>query len=487
MKEVIRDLAGKGLIYGLGSSLNGVVGFVLIPLYMQYLYAAQYGRYALAEMVLNLMLVLLGLGMNVALLARYPKIQPEDRREYIGGVVAFVLISTIVIEALFCAVAASAGNLLLPALDARIFLLVGAISALETLWMLFATLYRVEGLAWRYISASFLQVGIGLVATVAFIVGLGLKEEGILYGRLLGDGVLFAVVLLPRLIEYRPRLNLESGRELLRIGLSLVPATLAVMWVLMSPRYFIEWFGGTYDVGVFSMSSKIASVVTLVFVQPFALAWLVLVFRIFPRPDARRIYARVLTYYVLVGGTLALTLGIVAPAIAALLGKETFPLSADVIVVMALAYVASGLIHPVTIGPYVREAVHTVVPIYAFSVVMSLVLSWFMTPLWGVQGAAFALLTVYLVQAALLVKLSNALYRVPFEWGRITKAVGALGIAFCLTRYLSSSITHGEAIGWFSAPLFVALFLILLILLRFPDMKELAFVRSVVGRGEVGV
>ena len=74
MKSALRELTSKGLVYGLGASFNGLVSFLLIPFFTGRLSATEYGRYAIAEMVLNLILVLLGLGMNVAILARYPNV-----------------------------------------------------------------------------------------------------------------------------------------------------------------------------------------------------------------------------------------------------------------------------------------------------------------------------------------------------------------------------------------------------------------------------
>ena len=65
MKSVFRDLLAKGLTYGLGSSLNSLASFLLIPFFIHRLNAAEYGRFALAEMLINLLGILLGLGMNV--------------------------------------------------------------------------------------------------------------------------------------------------------------------------------------------------------------------------------------------------------------------------------------------------------------------------------------------------------------------------------------------------------------------------------------
>src|SRR5437762_9286913 len=101
LKSALNELAGKGLVYGVGASFNGLVSFILIPFFTNRLTAAEYGRYAIAEMVLNLILVLLALGMNVAILARYPSIPPQDRDRFFGSVLSLMLLWTMIFEVLF--------------------------------------------------------------------------------------------------------------------------------------------------------------------------------------------------------------------------------------------------------------------------------------------------------------------------------------------------------------------------------------------------
>jgi O-antigen/teichoic acid export membrane protein len=434
MKAVFKDLLGKGLVYGLGSSLSGLAGFILIPFFIHHLSAIEYGRYALAEMAINLLLVMLVMGMNVALLSRYPRVSDEaDRRELVGSLFTLLLLIVVGIEGLYLSLSL-AGLALLPELRAEMLLLVVAVSATEVIWVLFATLFRAQGAAWRFIVVSVGKLVCGLLATVWLIVQFEMHEEGILYGRLAGNALMF-LLLLPQLWHYRPRLNLRPTLDLARIGLPLVPATFATMWVSMSPRYFIEWFGDTAAVGVFAMSSKIAAIITLLFVSPFAMAWMVALFRIYQREDAQRIYARVLTYYCLFGTVMALALVLVSPLITLLLGKQEFPLSPDIITIMALANVASGLMYPLTIGPYVKEKTIRMVPAFVFSGVLSLVVGALMTRWWGAIGAGCSLLFVYLAQALVLFKISNALYPVAFEWKRLAKLLIALGMGFIPVHY----------------------------------------------------
>jgi len=481
MRSALKELVSKGFVYGVGASFSGLVGLLLIPFFTHELTAAEYGRYAIADMMLSLLLVISGLGMNVAILARYPNVPVAERDKFFASVLSFMVPIATAFAGVFLATAVVSGRTIAPVLDTRLVYLIAGISALEITWLLFAALYRAQGRAWLYIGASALQATVALVTTVCLILGKGYRDEGILIGRLVADAVLIGLVLVPQLNKHPPNWDPRVARGLLRIGLPLIPATFSSMWVLTSPRYFIEWYGSLADVGVFAMSSKIAGIVQLLFVQPFAMAWMVSIFTIFKRPDAERIYARVLTYYVLVGTTAALTIGLLGEVLVPVLANQRFPLSPAIICIIALAQVASGLMYPLNVGPYVLEQTSKVTPVFVGSSLLITVLGIAMVPRWGAIGAAVALLLVYLVQALLLARVSQKLYPIAHEASRLPKLLGALVGAFLVATLFREQASSRLA-TWLSVPLFIALAVFLLIATRFPDQGEVAGLRAALQR-----
>ena len=481
MRATLSDLGRKSLVYGLGSSLSGLIGFILIPFFLSELSAEEYGRYAVAEMVLNLLAIPLSFGLNVSVLARYPRLTADERARLAGRTLTFLLVSTTAVELLFLGVLAAGGGRFLGGLDLRMGMLVAAVSALETFWLLVSTVYRAEGWAWRFIGASLLQLTVSLVATIVVIGRFGMGGAGILVGRLIGAGFLTVLVVIPEGMRSGLGWDRDQMAALLRIGLPVLPATLSNTWVLMSPRYFVEWFGNQAAVGVFAMSAKIASVLFLGFVQPFAMAWMVALFRIAGRPDAPRVYGRILTYYVLAGGVLASGLSLAAGGAIPLLAQEDFPLSANVMTFMAFAMVASGLMYPVNIGSYVREQTATMTPVFVFSAVFMSVLGGAFTAVAGAVGAAVALLVVFLVQAWALLRVSQRLFPIHVEHRRLVKAVLALSAGYTLAR-LSAGWVPGAVEGWIGLPVFGVVCPVALMLLRFPDSAERRALWRVVGR-----
>jgi O-antigen/teichoic acid export membrane protein len=414
---VVTELIKKGVIYGLGASLNGLVGFLLLPFIVHRLTAFEYGRFALAELLLTVLIVICGLGLHVALLARYPKLAPGEARRFVGSVLALLLVATFVSEVVFAAFALLVGPHVFPELAAEHYILVGAIAAIEIVMLLVATVYRAEGAAVRYVAIQIVQVAVSLGLTLALITQRGFREEGLLYGRLGGDALVLLLVL-PILIRNRPR-ALAPAWGLVRMGGPLVLASFSAMAVAMLPRLLLEQLGDAATVGSYAVDAKLAAIVSIGFVQPFGLVYVAAIGRIAHRADARTIFARVLTYYVALGGAATAVIGAAAPWISRTLGTHRFPISPRAIVLLAVSNVAAGLVYPLTIGPYVLERTREVIPVYVGALVLAVAIGWPLTWAGGIVGAATALVAVYVVQGIALGWVSHRMYAVPIEGRRL--------------------------------------------------------------------
>ena len=475
MKNILAELVTKGGIYALGSSLNGLAGFLLIPFFVENLLPEEYGRFAIADMMLVIFLVISGLGLNIAFLSKYNQVDEKNRRDYVGALFTFVIGTTLFFELVYVVFAITFSNSFFSELSLEMILLVGVIAAIETVWVLFSALYRLKGWAWRFVTISFLQLIFGLVTTVILISSFGFREEGILYGRLAGDMIM--LLMLTRVFyRYRPKLgSLNLALETVKMGLPLVPSVFAVTWVMMSPRFYLEQFGSYADLGNFAMAAKLAGLITLVFVNPFGMIWTVLLFKVYSRADAQFVYSRIVTYYILVGGLIAFSLGVFAPALVQYFGTEAFDLSGYVILIFGLCIVLSGMTYVLNVGTWLKGELGKVLPVYLTSVVVCLLLGYLLTPRWGAEGACWALLLTLAIQAGLLINVNRKVYPVPIELVRILKTIGALLFAYIiLVDYVNIS-------SWIELPVYLACVPLSLLALGFFDDKEKKYMGMFVG------
>jgi O-antigen/teichoic acid export membrane protein len=216
-----------------------------------------------------------------------------------------------------------------------------------------------------------------------------------------------------------------------------VIAAFSAMFVAMAPRLFLERIGDVGLVGSFTVDARLAGIVMIGFVQPFGLVYVAMIARIARRPDARALFARIITYYVALGGIAIAVIGLAAPWIASTLGKHAFPISPRAILLLAVSNVAAGLIYPLTIGPYVLERTRQVIPVYVAALVLVIALGLPATIYGGITGAAVALAVVYVLQGLALAWVSQRMYALPIEWRRLAIVVAGIAAVLALVAQVA--------------------------------------------------
>lgn len=442
MNEQLKEALSKGAIYGLGGSLNGLVALLLVPFFVRCISPAEYGVVAVAEMLLAILLICCGLGINVALLSRYSLVKQSERRQLLRSLLSVILLIAPIISFGFVACAWSFQEQIIPGVTSEMLIIVGVLAILETIWLLFATQFRAEGWAERFVGLSLINSLVGLLATVILIVHFNLKGEGILYGRLVGDVVTLAV-LSRAIIKDLPIRNLSPGIEVARIGLPLVPAAIASLWITMWPRYALATMGTPDEVGVFVMSMKVAGLVQLLLVQPTALTWHVMIFRIAKQAEAPKIFAGFVTFYIALSLSLVCMLSLLSPTIANYLGTREFPLSSTVIVISSFGFAFLGLSYILNIGPYLLEKTRSVLVPYAIAAGVSTASGMLLIPWLGVTGAALVFLVACATLTLLLFRASQAMYPVPIDGRAIAILVLVAGAGIGLGFSVNSASTSG--------------------------------------------
>ena len=141
-----------------------------------------------------------------------------------------------------------------------------------------------------------------------------LEDEGA-RGLLVGNFAGTAVILLGLLVVHRKRLALIPSprllRPMLRFGLPTMPAELSLYALNFIDRIMLVRFVGLAEAGLYSLAVKFSQVVTVV-VRGFNLAWPPLAYSIRDDEEAKRTYALIVTYFLLLASVLVLALSLEA-------------------------------------------------------------------------------------------------------------------------------------------------------------------------------
>jgi O-antigen/teichoic acid export membrane protein len=228
------------------------------------------------------------------------------------------------------------------------------------------------------------------------------------------------------------RFSRRRLQQVLAFGTPLVPITVATWAIAVSNRLFIRAHSGLVDVGLFSSGSKVAQIMLLA-VTAFSLAWGPFAYSIAEEPDAKRTYARVLTYYVAAVGWLAVALSIFAPLIL-WIARPAYAPAYQVVPPLVISYMITGAYSIVAIGTSLsRKTIHlswTTISAAAVALALNTVLP--LLPGLALVGGALATMCGNLVSVGLVYLVSQRLYPIAFERRKVLICGAVLGLVILL-------------------------------------------------------
>jgi len=449
VRSLFTRLLTGGASYQAASVLSAVLALVTLPLYTHALSRSDFG---VAETLLTFIIlasILLRLGLGEAFVRFYFATPAGAERDRLArATTATVLLTTTAAALPGAALAGPLSRLLLGFEEAGLMrIAVLGLWAFTNLEIAYALL-RVDERRRAYLAASVCNVLLSVALTVTLVVGL---DEGA-RGYLAGNYAASAVVLLGLWWTLRGRIGLRRGGvgvalgPLLRFGVPTVPADATVFALNVVDRAYLLRTQSAAAAGLFALSVKLATAVILA-VRGFQLAWPPLAYSITDDERARRFYAAVTTWFVVVAGLVVAGLTLLGRWVVRLLAAPEYFAAHEALPWVALGWAMYGLFGVlVTIGGRAGVTTRTFPAALAGVVVNVVALVALVDPL-GIAGAGIALVAAYAVMLVVLHLLTRRLFAVPFEWGRLAHATALLaGVAVAGELLLPNDGADGFAL-----------------------------------------
>jgi O-antigen/teichoic acid export membrane protein len=433
MTSYLKRLVSSLAAYQVADIVSKLMAVLLLPVYTRYISPSGYGVVELLGTGVIFISILVRLGMIEAFLRYYFSDGDQERRDALARRASgFLLVTTTVVCAGLAAAPSPLSRLVLGHTDQLTFLV-----AVLGLWVftnleLAYALLRVEERLRAYATASLLNVGLTIAASVVLVVGLGDGARGLLlanYGAsavvLLGLWWTTRARLLPR------RARVQPLELLMRFGLPTVPAEASVYALSIVDRYYIYHDRSHALAGLYSIAVKLAGAVAFI-VRAFQYAWPPLAYSVSDDRQASRLYGLVTTYYVLVAGFVVAGLALLGRWVVRLLAAHSFFGAYRALPWVALGWALYGLwvVFLVIAG---RAKVTTRnFPASLAGLAVNVVLILLLVPPLGIAGAGIALCGAYIVMLAVMHFLTRRAFRVAFEWRRLAQVcvvMGAVAVA----------------------------------------------------------
>ncbi|HID12177.1 MAG TPA: hypothetical protein EYP17_12925, partial [Candidatus Latescibacteria bacterium] len=285
---------------------------------------------------------------------------------------------------------------------------------------------------------------------------------GIVQSNLYTALILFGIVGIYLLTKYPPRFSPAQLKRMLRFGLPLLPASLAIWILTWSDRYLLRLLTNYSEVGLYDVAYKFGMIVNMVLVTPFRTAWLPFLFSVRDNPDSERIYGTVLTYFLIAAMALFLLLSLFSREIVRLLTTPDYLPAHRAIPLIALGYLCYGVYYIVDAGVLLEGKTQFYPLITGAGAALNVGLNLWLIPRFGMMGAALATLIAYVFIACAMYWASRICHPIAYERDRLAKVLLAGALVMTMDQLFQTdrlSIAFPlKGLIWMTFPIFLWMF-----------------------------
>jgi O-antigen/teichoic acid export membrane protein len=441
----IRELSKNITVYGLGDVAVSLVSFFLLPVYVLFFSAADYGAMAVLGVFEVVAKIVFRFGLDGSFMRFFYDCRDDAERQRLASTIFFFLLALngAVVTLLLAASPWIARTFLDDAAYAPALrlMLINTIAVGFT-FIPFHVL-RIERKTVVFSMLTLARSVLTIVVRLALVIRLGMGITG-LY---LAD-VVVTVVIMVFLVRWfaplvRPVFSRTVLRETLAFGLPRLPHAAAQQINAAGDRLILPVFTTPENVGVYSQGVSIGLTQKL-FLNAFESAWAPFYYATVKEPDAPRVFRVVTTYGVAILALLTAGLSAVgADALRAMThGRLIAPgdprWSAESVDVANTAngvfYQGFYLLTSIGLNITKQTRYYPVATITAAAVNVGL--NFLLIPRYGIVGAAWANGISYGIQAALGFHLSQRYYPIAYEWGRLARGCAAALAAYIVALLL---------------------------------------------------
>ncbi len=477
MTSKFAGLAKSSLIYSFGGFGGTIVGVFLIPVYTRVFSPEEYGVAELVgTTVLFLNLFLLS-GLDSAT-GRYYADTQEDQDRRLTASTAFMFLAAFSIAVAVFILCLSADTSVLLFGKTHYSTLVMVAAAGLPFYLIFSFCQNL--LKFRFQPMAYIVAGTGcFMLQISLTIYLVAISKSGLLGIYIANLIAFAIFSvigywLTRQ-SYSLIFSVKRLRELLSFGIPLVPLALAHYVMSYSGRFILKYYSDLHEVGLYGIGCRLASVISLL-VFGFQNAWGPFVYATYKDKDAKQIFSKAYDYLSTVVCVVILLLSLFAEEMLSIFATEPYRAAYKIFPLIGGSIVAYtfGAYFSVGIG-IAKKNIHMT---WAGSVaaVIHLILNGALIPSMGMTGAALATLLSFVLLGAILMRISQKYYPIPY---RLKSNVAMYVVAGSLILFTYTFLPCDLSFRSISIKLsFFFMFMTVPFLLKLVGWKEVHFLRG---------
>jgi len=466
---MIKSFFKDSIIYTIPSILSKGISVILVPLYTRVLNPSDYGSLDLFMVFANLVNLVVALEISQGV-SRYYASESDSFRKtlYASTALWFTFICYILFSTLMIFLSSSINDILMGQSNQLKAFRCGIFYILVN-----GVFYLVQNqLRWELKSKEYFLVSIILTIITAllgvyftYLEGLGLF--GLILAMTFGSTTASIIALYLLRKSFKFRFCRNCLLEMLRYSSPLVASGIAVWITLYVDRLMINHFLSIWDVGVFSVGYKLASVAGFAIIG-FQGALTPLVFAHYENPNTAKDIEKIFRYFIAIALIIYLFIGLFANDILVLMTTPNY-YDASLVIPYLIPAIFISKMYIFAPGIGIAKKTGIILWINIFCGVLNLFLNFYMIPRFGFIGASVATMFSYFITFLLYINYSQKYYYVAHNWIRIILVTIC---SFMIVKYLPKCFFH-ESSRFLIYIFFIICFLAFLVLTKIVRVNEI--------------
>lgn len=441
----LKQLLQHGIIFGLTSSLQSALGFILLPLYTKYLDVEMFGAYNMLLIIAAACNTLFGLGASSALGRYYYDYKKEGKsKEIVSSALWLSLCGSIILSVLALVTAYPVCHYYFNDISLQLPYIISLVAnslsyPLTTFTLLLR--YQKKSLVYFIITISGLLLNFSI--TISLLIYSDIKICAPFIGMLVTNILLVLFMMIFERHNITFKVTKGDYRLVLIFGLQVIASSFLAYIYECSDKIIMKDILSLSDVGIYSLSGRIGSVFKLLVYLPFALVWAPLRMEYKDSPDNVLFVRKITNYYSLFGMLFILGCMIWGYDVLKLLFPQTeYAISLKMFPICMLGFYFFGYMSIWDFGVFIYNKLYYLSIIPVICLIFNTSMNILLLPILGVKAAAYIFALTYVLSSFLLLYFSNRYYPIPMDWKRLFGIYTMWVVVFILFFIVESTFSQ---------------------------------------------
>lgn len=444
----LKQLLKQGVVFGLTSSLQSALAFILLPLYTKYFSLEEFGGYNMLLVIAAGCNTVFYLGASSVLGRFYYDYKEKGQdKEIVSAALWLSILGGGVLIVLAALLAQPISTYYLKDSSFWLpFLLCMSGNALTYPVTTLTLLLRYKKKSLFYLIVTLSGLLLNFAITISILMFTDIKVCAPFIGMICSN----IIILTALILNSREDLTFKVPRNFYRteivFGAQFVLSSLLAYAYGSLDKFVIKEALSVADVGIYSLGFRIGSLYHILIYLPFTLVWSPLRMEYRKSEDNAFFIKKIATYY-----TIGSMLFIVAcmvwgnDILAALFPQAEYAVSLQVFPLIMIGYLFYGWTDIFNFGVYVNNKFLYLSLVPIIGAVINCGLNILLLPRFGVAASAYIYMFTYFVAAIMLYVISNKYYKLSMEWVKLAFMVLVTFACFFVLNI--EDIAFGHVIG----------------------------------------